>query len=164
MVDIFEENNIVPENILDFKNINKSALGNISGAVVDKVSSGDDDPLEVYIKAKALEFVVSNIIKDVKAEALNEAEKYGKDDAKLLGCDFIVKNGATKYSFDHDEEWCRIKNEIKELSEQLKAREKLMIDATKYAQVVDKDTGEVVPAAEIQSMGASILTITIPKA
>jgi hypothetical protein len=162
--DIFEEHKeIVPTNILDFTEINKSALGKMSGAVVDKVASGDENALDTYIKAKALEVVVSNIIKDVKAEALDEAEKYEKGDGKLLGCEFIVKNGATKYSFDHDEDWSNIDKQIKELTEKRKAREKLMIDATKYAQVVDKDTGEVVTPAEIKSASASILTITIPK-
>ena len=163
MEDIFAEQNPVPTNILEFKEINKAALGKVSGAVIDKVASGEENALETYIKAKALEVVVTNIIKDVKAEALDEAERYEKGDAKLLGCEFMVKSGATRYSFDHDDEWNRINDQIKELTEQRKAREKLMIDATKYAQVVDKETGEVVTPAEIKSSGGSILNITIPK-
>lgn len=163
MDDIFAEQNPVPTNLLDFTEINKSALGKVSGAVVDKVSSGDDSALETYVKAKALEFVVSEIISNVKTEALDEAEKYERDDANILGVDFMVKNGTTRYSFDHDDEWNKINDEIKELTAKRKAREKLMIDATKYAQVVDKATGEVVAPAEIKSSGGSILNITIPK-
>lgn len=163
MIDIFEEKNLTPEGIIDFNNINKSALGKISRAVVDKVSSGEDDALNVYIKAKALQEVANNIIKDVKLEATDEAGKYEKGDNKMMGCEFVVKNGSTKYSFDHDDEWLRIKEEINTLQAQLKEREKKMIDATKFAEAIDSETGEVVPAAEVLSSTGSILTITIPK-
>lgn len=163
MENIFEEKKDAPSNILMFTEINKKALGEISGAIVDKVSSGEEDALETYIKAKALEVVVANIIKDTKAEALSEAEKYEKSDAKLLGCEFVVKNGASRYSFDHDGTWVEINNKIEALKAELKEREKKMIDATRYAELVDEETGEVVPAAEIISAGASVLTISIPK-
>lgn len=162
-MDIFAEDNKPAPIFLEFSRINKAALGELSGAVVDKVSSGDDSALETYVKAKALEFVVSEIISNVKAEALDEAEKYERGDANILGVDFMVKNGTTRYSFDHDDEWNKINDEIKELTAKRKAREKLMIDATKYAQVVDKATGEVVTPAEVKSSGGSILNITIPK-
>lgn len=163
-MDIFEEkNNELPAKLLTLTEINKTALGKVSGAVVDMVSSGESSALETYVKAKGLELIVSNIIKDTKAEALDEAERYEKGDGKILGCEFIVKSGATKYEFDHDEEWNRINDQIKELMELRKEREKLMIDATKYAQVVNKSTGEVVPQAVTKAYGSSILTINIPK-
>jgi len=162
MIDIFEEQNLVPKNTLDFTNINKTALGNVSGVVVDRVMSGNEDALEVYIKAKAIQEVASNIINDTKSLALEEAEKYDKEEAKMLGCDFVVKNGVVRYSFDHDETWVNIKEQINELQKQLKDREKQMIDATQYAELVD-DTGEVIPQAEIKSGGGSVLMVTIPK-
>jgi hypothetical protein len=162
-MDIFAEDNKPAPILLEFSKINKAALGELSGAVVDKVASGDDSALETYIKAKALEFVVTEIISDVKAEALDEAEKYERDDSNILGVDFMVKNGATRYSFDHDDEWNEINDEIKKLTAKRKAREKIMIDATKYAQVVDENTGEIVTPAEVKSSGGSILNITIPK-
>ena len=120
-MDIFEEkqNDIVSMDSvntdIDYSNINKTALGKVSGVVVDRVLSGTDDALEVYIKAKALSEVVSNIIKDVKGLALDEAGKYESSDSKKMGCEFMIKTGATSYSFDHDEEWNSISDEIKKL-------------------------------------------------
>jgi hypothetical protein len=162
MVDIFEEHNLVPANTLDFTQINKAALGSVSGAVVERVENGDEDALEVYIKAKAIQEVAGNIIKAVKEQATDEAEKYGKGDSKMLGCEFIVKNGATRYSFDHDETWVELTRKIDELAKLRKAREKDMIEATKYAELTDKD-GEVIPPAEITNGGGTMLTVTIPK-
>lgn len=162
MVDIFEEHNLVPENTFDFKQINKTALGNVSRAVVEKVDSGDEDPLEVYIKAKAMQEVAGNIIKEVKSLAIDEASKYGKGDSKLLGCEFIVKNGVSRYSFDHDDSWCELTSQIDELSAERKIREKQMIEATKYAVLADKD-GEVIPPANVTNGGGTVLSITIPK-
>ena len=148
MTDIFEEH--MPANILDITEINKAALGKVSGAVVDKVASGEEDALEVFIKAKAVEEIIKNIIKDTKALALDEAEKYDKGDSKMLGCDFMVKNGATRYSFDHDETWCNINSKIEALIEERKEREGKMIDATRFAEIVDGETGEVIPPAGIK--------------
>jgi hypothetical protein len=162
MVDIFEEN-LLPENSLDFNNINKAALGKVSGAVVDRVMSGDEDPLKVYIKAKAITEVANGIIKDIKSVALDEAEKYGSEEASMLGCPFVVKNGPTSYEFDHDQEWCKLSIEMANIKEQIKRREKKMIDAMNYAEVVDEETGEVIPPAKIKRAGASILAVTIPR-
>jgi hypothetical protein len=159
-VDIFSEE-LTPS--LDFNNINKAALAKVSGAVVDKVMSGDEDPLKTYIKAKAISEVANGIISDLKSVAVDEAEKYGSDEAKMLGCEFMVKNGATSYSYEHDEEWNKINDKIKELTATRKAREKKMVDATKYAELIDDATGEVIPPAIVKKSGASILTVTIPR-
>jgi hypothetical protein len=159
-VDIFAEE-LTPS--LDFNNINKAALAKVSGAVVDKVMSGDEDALEVYIKAKAISEVANGIISDLKSLAIDEAEKYGPDESKMLGCEFMVKNGATSYSYEHDDEWNKINDEIKELTDIRKAREKKMVDATRYAEIVDESTGEVVPPAQVKKAGGSVLTVTIPR-
>jgi bisphosphoglycerate-independent phosphoglycerate mutase (AlkP superfamily) len=161
-VDIFAEE-LMLGGSLDFNNINKSALAKVSGAVVDRVMSGDEDPLEAYIKAKAVQEVASKIIDDLKGSAIDEAEKYLEPDAKMLGCSFVVKQGATSYSFDHDEEWKRVNEEIEALKKILKEREKKMIDAMSYAEIVDDKTGEVIPPATIKKHSSSILAVTIPK-
>lgn len=163
MVDIFEDLSFVKENSLDFNKINKTALGGVSGAVVERVNSGNEDALEVYIKTKAIQEVATTILKDIKELAKDEAEKYPNYDSKMLGCGFNVKNGVTRYSFEHDQEWCKIKDEIDSLKEKLKERERKMIDASKFAEVVEEGTGEIIPPAIIKSHGDSVLTITIPK-
>lgn len=162
MVDIFEDNSLLPSMPFDFSQINKSALGEVSRAVFDKVESGEEDALKVYIKAKALQEIAAGIIKSVKSYATDEAEKYGKGDSNLLGCEFNVKSGVTKYSFDHDDEWNGINEKIIRLSEQRKSREKEMINATNYAELTNKE-GEVIPPAIISNGGGTVLSITIPK-
>lgn len=158
-IDIFAEE-LTPS--IDFNRINKTALGKVSGAVVDKVVSGDEDALEVYVKAKAIQEVASKIIGDLKGLALDEANKYDSSESKIMGCEFMVKSGSTSYIFDHDDEWNTINDKIKELTKERKEREKKMIDATQYSEIVD-ESGEIVPAAIIKKSNANILTITIPK-
>jgi hypothetical protein len=162
MVDIFEDS-LMSGNTIDFNSLSKASLGKVSGAVSQRVLSGDEDALEVFIKAKALEQVAKNIISEVKSAATDEAERYSKADSKMMGCEFVVKNGATTYSFDHDEEWSNIDSKIKELTAMRKEREKKMIDAMNYAEVVDDETGEVIPPAEVKKGSGSVLTVTIPK-
>lgn len=162
-IDIFAEHNLVPDNVLDFNKINKAALGNVSGAVVERVMSGDEDPLETYVKAKAIQEVAGNIINELKSVATDEADKYGKEGSSILGCNFVVKNGVTRYSFEHDEMWKTLKEQRDEISKLMKDREKKMIEATKYSELRD-ELDEVIPPAEIISNGGQVLTISIPKA
>jgi hypothetical protein len=157
-----EESKLLPQSILDLKSINKAALGEMSGAVIERVEEGFDDPLEVYIKAKALQELSGNIIKGLKDEAMSEAEKYSKADSSLLGCEFTVKNGSTSYSFDHDEVWSGFNNEISAIKEKMKLREKMMVDATNYSELTD-DAGNIVPPAEIKTQSGQILSIKIPR-
>jgi len=161
--DIFaEEGTSLPQSILDLKSINKAALGELSGAVIDRVEEGYDDPLETYIKAKALQELAGNIIKGLKEEATTEAERYSKADSSMMGCEFTVKNGSTSYSFDHDEVWSKLNSEANAIKEKMKAREKIMVDATNYSELTD-DNNNVVPPAEIKTSSGQILTIKIPR-
>jgi hypothetical protein len=160
-MNIFEDNELVPKGLIDFNNLNKTALGQVSGAVIEEVTEGNEEALSTYIKAKALSEVAANIIKGVKEEAMIEAERAGKTSSKL-GCEVMIKSGGTSYSFDHDEEWNNLNEQINELNALKKEREKKMIEATKYSELVD-ESGEVIPPAQVKNYVADVLTIKIPK-
>lgn len=169
MDDIFNEDFKLNE-VTTVSHISKAYLERVSDGIVSGVFSGDDNPLGVYIKAKALSTLADNVISAIKTEALDEAKKYSKDDSSMLGVDFVVKSGSVKYSFDHDLDCLEMIAEIESLQDQmsliqnkLKARQKMMIEATKYAQLVDDVTGEVIPPAVIEGYGQDVLTINIPK-
>lgn len=163
-MDIFaDENENISNGLVRLNNINKAALGEMSGAVVDKVMSGEEDALEVYVKAKAMSELSTDIMNGIKELAKEEAGRYEKDESVILGCNFSIRDGGTSYSFDHDETWSSLDKQIKKLNAEKKEREKQMIEATKFAEVVDKDTGEVIPPAKISSYGGSSLVISIPK-
>jgi hypothetical protein len=158
-MDIFKETKTGLEIALD--NMSKASLKNIASNVITNVEDGNANALREYIKAKGIIELATSITDGLKAAAISEAEKYSSND-KMLGCSFQVKSVPYSYDFSHDAEWSSLQEQIDALKETQKQREKKMIDAMRYSELVD-EYGEVVPAAIIKSGGGQTVSITIPK-
>jgi DNA-binding protein YbaB len=158
-MDIFEDK--TSTTLPAFNNISKTSLGNMAGEVVYSVLEGNEDPLEIYIKAKALEQVAKDILSGVKDLAVDEAEKYEKDSA-LLGVSFGTKSTPKRYSFDHNPEWARLSEQLSSIKLAMKDIEDKMIKAMEFSGVVDED-GVVIEPAKIVGGGDTTIQIRIPK-
>lgn len=159
-MDIFKEtNNGGLEIALD--NMSKASLKSIASNVLENVFSGNADALEEYIKAKGIAELASFITDGLKSEAIKEASRYSAED-KVLGCSIQVKSSPYQYDFSHDEEWDLLNRQIQMLRNEQKEREKKMIDAMRYTELVDEN-GEVIPPAIIKSGGGETIAVTIPK-
>lgn len=141
--------------------ITKEGIDLKAGNIVTDVFNGHLCPLETYIKSKAISDVAASICKEIKEDAISEAEKYSADD-KVLGVGFATKNTASTYDFSHDTEWASMSAQIKHLKSKMKAYEAKMIQAMEYAEMVDKD-GVVITPAKVKKAGATTIAITIPK-
>jgi hypothetical protein len=133
----------------------------VARIVVHKVEEGEESALEQYIKAKGVADIAGEIMDGLKGLAMDEASAYSAND-KVLGCEFQVKNTATTYDFSHDETWAHLNETMSSIKEAIKVREKQMLDAMKYAELVDEN-GEVIPPAVIKKAGGSTIAISIPK-
>ena len=159
-MDIFKETNTGLEIALD--NMSKASLKKMAGNVIDNVEQGNADALQEYIKAKGIVELATSITDGLKEEAIREAEKYGKED-KILGCSFQVKSVPYTYDFSDNEEWLLLNAHLDATKKQMKEIETKMIDAMRYAEIIDDRTGEVIPPAKIKSGGGQTVSITIPK-
>jgi hypothetical protein len=158
-MDIFKEENNSISIALD--RLSKAYLSNVARIVVHKVEEGEESALEQYIKAKGVADIAGEIMDGLKGLAMDEASAYSAND-KVLGCEFQVKNTATTYDFSHDETWAHLNETMSSIKEAIKVREKQMLDAMKYAELVDEN-GEVIPPAVIKKAGGSTIAISIPK-
>lgn len=158
-MDIFKEENSSISIALD--KLSKAYLSNIASSVVKKVEDGDESALEQYIKAKGVAELASEIMDKLKESAMDEAQDYSDTD-KVLGCQFQVRNSASTYDFSHDETWRHLTETMASIKEALKVREKQMLDAMKYAELVDEN-GEVIPPATLKKAGGTTIAIVIPK-
>ncbi len=122
--------------------------------LVQDVQDGNADALAVFIELKRLSSQVESAIKQIKDEAVDEANKYGKS-FEMQGAKITVKSAATRYKYDHIPEW-------KQHKEQLKAIEELAKQALKARQnklYVSDDEGIISePAKAIP--GADTLSIS----
>lgn len=141
----------------------KSELSSVAETFVNQVKEGYEEAIDVLIKAKALEEISKEIQSGIKEFAIEEASLFGKEGSKRMGVGVVVANGATKYSYDHDEEWCILNNQIEELKAKMKDREKKMQDALKYGGVLVTADGEEIHAAIVVSYGEEQVRVSIPK-
>jgi len=158
-MDIFKEENNSISIALD--RLSKAYLSNLASSVVKKVDEGYESALEQYIKAKGVADLAGEIMEKLKDSAMDEAQDYGADD-KVLGCQFQVRNSASSYEFSHDETWNHLNETLTSIKEAMKAREKQMLDAMKYSELVDEN-GEVITPAVLKRAGGTTIAIAIPK-
>lgn len=159
-MDIFKKEE-TQSKVLVLENISKANLKSMADSIIDNVMEGNSDALKEYIKAKGIIEIANTIVDGLKEMAIRESYKYLVGE-KVLGCEIQTKSTATTYSFDHDEEWSVRNNTIEQLKEQQKLREKQMLDAINYSQVVNDD-GEVVHPAILKKQGSTTIAILIPK-
>ena len=160
MKDIFleEENGLS----INLNRISKGELKSMADKIADVVKDGNANPLEEYIKAKALIEFSNNIVAMLKNDAYDQAYRYVSNGEKVLGCDVIAKNTPAQYDFSHNEEWVKITEKIEELKKAQKSIESEMINAIGYSQVVSP-FGEVILPAKVKKESGSTIQITIPK-
>lgn len=114
---------------------------------------GKTDPLKAYIRLKAYLEVLTLLQNKLKDSAISEAEKFHKNERKILGVKFDVTAGATRYDYSEDETWTDLKNKLKERQELLKGLK---------TEMADTKTGEIIkPAIPIHS--GEIIKITFEK-
>lgn len=147
--------------VFSLESMTKATISEIGNKIIKNVVEGNTDALQEFIKAKGLYELSEVIVSGIKELAIDEASKYSDGEA-VLGCKFQVRSLADSYDFSHDSEWAIISNEMELLKTKLKAREKKMLDAMGYSELVD-DSGEVIPPAIVKKKGGKTIAITIPK-
>lgn len=148
--------------MLSLDNMTKSAIGNIASKIIENVTEGNTDALQEYIKAKGLSELSDAIVSGIKELAIDEASKY-EEGASVAGCKFQVRSLADTYDFSHNDEWALLNAQLDSVKRQMKEVEQKMIDAMRYAEIIDDRTGEVIPPAIIKKSGGKTIAITIPK-
>jgi hypothetical protein len=148
--------------IFSLESMTKGSISEVANKIIKNIVEGHTDALQEFIKAKGISELSEVIISGIKELAIDEASKYS-DGESVLGCKFQVRSLADSYDFSHDDEWSVINNEIDSLKKKQKDRESKMIDAMKYAEVIDDQTGEVIPPAIVKKRGGKTIAISIPK-
>jgi len=120
---------------------------------VNKVKNGDDDALMQYIELKRIAKALETAIKEIQADALAEAEKYGKGDFLRNGASVSVRATAGRWDFKHIKEWTKAKVEIEKVEGKYKALYKTKELGTIP---VDEETGEILDMPIFNAGGDTI--------
>jgi len=141
--------------ILEHKSVSKMAED-----LVSSVNNGIVNPLEAFVAIKHMEEVCKLANKQLKEQAIEEAENYGVEskDLKAYGAKIQVKNGAGRWNFSHIEEINQLELKIKELKDSHKTAFKMRQKGT---QMVTED-GEIVEPAYYLD-GGQVIAIKLKK-
>ncbi len=143
-------------NLIEVETFKETNLKELANKVVNEIELGNNNPLPVYIQAKALSYLSGEIIKKVKHSALDEAETYSKNDSIFNGAKFMTKNTGDILNYSDDDEY-------RELEKKLKAREdklKRAFDMSKNGEKMVDDSGELIQVVSIKKNSEQTLNIS----
>jgi len=141
--------------IMDRKSITEA-----SKTLLDLVEQGDVSPLNALISLKHMEETIKMANKKLKELALDEASLYGSEAKQMTiyGAEIQVRNGATRWSFDHIPEY----NEKKQQLKDLESRYKQSYHMAQKGDMMISGDGEVVPQATPKPSG-EVIAIKLKK-
>ena len=114
-------------------------------AVID---SGKYDLLKVYIELKRYETYLKGLIQHLKKPALEKASEKGQKSFQYDNANLNISR-RTKWNFSVDEKWTSIDEQIQQLTQEKKEREKHLKESNKVHKLVDEETGEVIENFEL---------------
>jgi hypothetical protein len=130
-----------------------------AGLIID---GGNVNPLEAYIRAKAMLEYCKGFILKMSEAATEEANKYDKKEGKkLLGVSFAIASTGKKYDFSKDSEWTNLQESLEQIKEEVKSREEFL--KTLKKEMAEVDGGDVIYPAQLISAGKDTLKITFDK-
>lgn len=148
--------------VLFKENITKSEIAEKAASTIESVNEGHVNSIEVYTQVRGVKEVADSILSGIKQTVVEDVERLHANEREFRGIKLELANGRTKYDFSHDEEWNNLQSQLADIKDQIKTREKHMIDAMNYEEVVD-NRGEIVPAAKIVGGTKSSVRVVIPK-
>tara|TARA_R110002033_G_scaffold119788_3_gene163073 strand:- start:950 stop:1396 length:447 start_codon:yes stop_codon:yes gene_type:complete len=141
--------------ILQHKSVSRMAED-----LVSSVNEGLVNPLEAFVAIKHMEEVCKLANKQLKEQAIEEAETYGVEskDLSAYGAKIQVKNGAGRWNFSHIKEISQLEDQLKELKDSHKTAYKMRL---KGNQMVTDDGELIKPAYYLD--GAQVIAIKLKK-
>lgn len=138
---------------------NYNILKHLVNGMVNEAKDGDVSALKTFIELKRMSKELDECLKDIKDEALSEAEQYGKGEQIIHGAVVSVRAVGGKWKFDHIGEW-------KETEDKKKAIEAKYKNAFKNAENglynVAESTGEILELPSY-SAGPDAIILKFPK-
>ena len=132
--------------------------------LIDKIDSGNVDPLKVHLQVKCMEDVVKliNANTNYKKAILESAENVGQKSFHFHNAKFEIKETGVKYDFSkcEDEVLTRLYSQQSELDAKVKSRESMLKTVSAKGMIItDEETGEtftVYPPAKSSTTSVAV--------
>ena len=144
--------------------VTKENIRNIVLNNIQHLKDGEGNPLDAFVKAKALSEYLNVALSELKDIAMEEAMKYSKDDNTMYGIKFEETTSPMRFDYSNNPDWVKLQKNIDELRSKQKEIEEQMKTAFRtgsHSTMVDNDTGEVLPPPKVKSGGERTLKVSI---
>jgi hypothetical protein len=118
----------------------KEELKQASARMAEQVIFGEISPIEAHLKLSLVKDMAEDVLKQIRGSVSDDLDRYGKDKPTVAGWTIEKFNGGNVAKFDHNPEWVRLKEQLADLEDKMKA-------ASKGMTIIDENTGEVIPPA-----------------
>lgn len=147
--------------ILNIGPESKAQIVDFADQIFQEVESGNADPLDVHIRAKAFINSLEQLISQIESKALAEAQKHAQKSFSFHGAKIEIKEMGTKWFFDKtgDPQIKKIEQEKALISQKEKDRQLFLKSITEKTSILDEETGElftVYPAYKKSKTGIAI--------
>ena len=100
--------------------LSKSDIAAASNKVINAVLDGEVDPIEVYVRVKAVATACKQVLDNIETEVIDESYKYAGKSFDKLGATLTRKEGSLLLDYEEDAVYADIKKQLKAREEQLK--------------------------------------------
>lgn len=139
--------------IFENENISKADIENLATSLIVDIEEGNKDALKVYIQAKALIELFSQIAERSLSTAMSEAYKHSDKSFDFIGAKVEFKSTGDRFDYEKDIEYKRLKDA-------LKAREDILKYSAKSKDEIVIES-EIIPKVPIKSASKATLAISI---
>lgn len=141
-----EETSVFPIENKNLLNFCKGDLSELASQIIESVTDGNADALDVLIMAKKGVYAFESIVDGVKDFASIPEKNYSKYSVVMR-----EQNTGVRYYFDgcNDPEWTNLNIQMIDIKERMKAREDYLKSFDKPIKIdasTNEDTGEVIDA------------------
>lgn len=134
-----------------------------SDGIIKSVQNGEANPLEVLVMLRALDRASERILKEIKQNFMNEADKYPEKSFEFAGNKIEKSEVGVKYDYSvcGDPVWQHRVNLLTSIQEQVKEREAFLKAIKEPTTIVDESSGEVVTIRPALKTSTDSLKVTI---
>lgn len=139
--------NLTTTSILALFQTDKSQRQSFAEDLVNKIESGEVDPLVIHLQMKCMEDILKIVNSNTvyKKSVLDAAERYGEKTFKFHNAKIEIKEVGVKYDFSNCEDpvYKRVEQKLEAISTELKQRADFLKTVTLKGMIVtDEETGE----------------------
>ena len=126
--------------------VGKAEMERFINLLVNEITSGINEPLQVLVRLKYAEKVIAETLKNERVDEvmIAEYEKYGKGEKVIIqGAELKQTETGVKYDYEAsgDPVWMNLDKQIADLTEKRKQREKMLQNLAYDQGIVDPESG-----------------------